>query len=392
MAPFATNPGDQFHSDTSSNIPYNDGMNLAAGTQDYADSSTSDIDSSPDIGTHSNFANQQDGPDSTYDTLDEANADPAPTNSEDDIDSDTSDVDSSPDQGIEGIFTSAQGTTLDTSYFALQEESIISDYGGETGSVFVTGALPDMASRDQFALYQAIFWNPTDDVYEISRVEFNYTGSLWLNAISQGSGLSSPTTEWSFIDDQVAYWAGSSSITVQPHTAYPFYVTGDSNKIRDSAFYVDIRITANSSTYTESYRTGQWNQDRPAAQLWLGSSPSSPTQIHTVTTGTQTTVYVSLEESAGDEEILSGGTLTIDVPSGFTGITSVGGTSWDTAAINGNQITVSNTATILGSHLTYAFTITSPSTPGLYKLDIAFDDGLNAHPIGNFTIHVTGTP
>jgi len=343
-----TNPGDQFHSNTNPDPSYFDGMNLAAGNQDFTDSSTSDIDGSSDIGTHSNFVNQQDGPDSTYDTLNEANADPAPTNSEDDIDSDTSDVDSPPDEGVEGTFANAQGTNLDSSYFALNEESIISAYGGETA------------------------------------------GSNWLKAIAQGSGLSSPTTEWSLTSSQVAYWAGSTPITVQPHTAHSFFVRGDSNRIR-SAFYIDIGITANSSTYTESYHTEQNNRDRPAAQLWLGSS-LPPTQIHSVSTGTQTTVYVSLEEDGDKADILSGGTLTIDVPAGFTGITDVGGTNWGTATINGNQITVSNTATIRNSFLTYAFTITSPSIPGLYKLDIAFDDGNDAHPIGNFTIHVTGVP
>ncbi|MGY5865825.1 MAG: hypothetical protein RTV41_14575, partial [Candidatus Thorarchaeota archaeon] len=365
-------------------------MTPALGIEDFVDSNLSDIDSSPDIGTHSNFASQQAGPDSTYDTLTEANGAPPPTNSENDIDSQTSDVDSTPDVGIEGTFTNAQGTTLDSSYFAIQEDSIISAYGGETGSVFVTGSVPDMADKDQFAFYQAIFWNPTDDVYDISRVEFNYTGSTWLNAIAQGSGSSSPTSEWYISNKQVAYWAGSSSITVQPHIAYSFYVRGDSNRIK-SEFYIDIRITANSSTYTESYHSQQNNKDRPAAQLWLGSS-LPPSQIHSVSTGTQTTVYVSLEEDGNKADILSGGTLTIDVPAGFTSITDVGGTNWGTATINGNQITVSNTAAILGSYLTYAFQITSPSTPGLYKLDVAFDDGNDAHPIGNFTIHVTGVP
>ena len=59
MAPIATNPGDQFNFNTNPNLPYYDGMNLAADNVNYADSSTSDIDSSPDIGNHSNFASQQ---------------------------------------------------------------------------------------------------------------------------------------------------------------------------------------------------------------------------------------------------------------------------------------------------------------------------------------------
>ncbi|MGD9382005.1 MAG: hypothetical protein PVI03_06125, partial [Candidatus Thorarchaeota archaeon] len=370
--------------------PLNRYQTSALGTEDYVDSNLSDIDSSPDIGTHSSFTSQQDGPDSIYDTLTESNGDPPPSNSEDDIDSATSDVDSTADVGIEGTFSNAQGSILDSSYFTIQEESITSPYGGETGSVFVTGSVPDMADKDQYAFYQAIFWNPTDDVYDISRVEFNYTGSSWLNGIQQGSGSSSPTSEWALSNKQVAYWAGSSPITVQPHTARSFYVRGDSNKI-NSEFYIDIRITANSSTYTESYHSQQVNGNRPAAQLWLGSS-LPPSQIHSVSTSTQTTVYVSLDEDANKADIQSGGTLTIDVPAGFTGITDVGGTNWGTATINGNRITVSNTAAVRNSYITYAFQITSPSTPGLYQLDVAFDDGSYAHPIGNFSIHVTGVP
>ncbi|MHA1905206.1 MAG: hypothetical protein ACW977_14730, partial [Candidatus Thorarchaeota archaeon] len=176
---------EQIPFDSETYTPLNRYMTSALGTEDYVDSNLSDIDSSPDIGTHSSFNSQQAGPDSTYDTLTEVNGDPPPTNSEDDIDSATSDVDSTTDVGIEGTFTNAQGSTLDSSYFTIQEESVISAYGGETGSVFVTGSVPDMAGKDQFAFYQAIFWNPTDDVYDISRVEFNYTGSSWLNAIAQ---------------------------------------------------------------------------------------------------------------------------------------------------------------------------------------------------------------
>jgi hypothetical protein len=47
---------------------------------DYVDNNTSNIDSSDDIGTHSAFAAQQVGPDSTYDTLTEANTSSILTN------------------------------------------------------------------------------------------------------------------------------------------------------------------------------------------------------------------------------------------------------------------------------------------------------------------------
>ena len=42
-------------------------------TSDFADNNTSDVDSSADKGTHSNFSAQQAGPDSTYDRLTEGN-------------------------------------------------------------------------------------------------------------------------------------------------------------------------------------------------------------------------------------------------------------------------------------------------------------------------------
>ncbi|MGY5881399.1 MAG: hypothetical protein RTV31_14200, partial [Candidatus Thorarchaeota archaeon] len=390
MTPMASNPGDISHANTDSNLIFFDERSLAESNEIYADSSSSDVDSSPDIGTHSSFASQTAGPDSTYDTLTEANGAPPPTNLEDDIDGYSSDIDSTPDQGIEGTFANAQGTAIDLNYFVLNEESVISAYGGETGGVFVTGSVPDMAGNDQYGYYQAIFWNPTDDVYQISRVEFSYTGSTWLKAISQGSGSSYPTSGWSLTSGQVAAWTGS-SITVQPHTASSFYVRGDSNKVRDASFYIDIGIIANSSTYTETYHTGQNNRERPSAALWLGSS-STPAQIHSVATSTTTTVYVSLVEDDGGDSIDASGTLTIDVPTGFTGFSDVGSTGWDTGSMTDNQITVSNTATVLGSYITYAFEIDSPSTPGLYRLDIAFNDDNYAYPIGNFTIHVTGTP
>ncbi|MBN2230047.1 MAG: hypothetical protein JW779_10715 [Candidatus Thorarchaeota archaeon] len=388
-APMILTTGEN-HQNWTSPQPINPGMAIASDEVDYVDIATSDIDSSPDIGSHSDFVNQQTGPDAVYDTLSEINADPAPTNTENDIDIEASNVDSSPDLGVEGIFANAQGTSLDSSYLGIQEESISQGYGGETGSVLVTGSIPDMADKDQFCLYQAIFWNPTDTIYQVSRVEFNYTGSQWLNAISQGSGVSYPISEWYLSNKQVAYWAGSSPINVQPHTVQSFYITGDSNRI-NSGFYIDIRITANSTTYIETYHSAQSNGNRPAAQLWLGST-TPPNQIHSISPSTQTTVYVSVEEAANKADILSGGTLTIDVPFGFTSIQDIGGTGWDSASIVGSQITVSNNVLIRASYLTYAFRITSPSTPGLYKLDVSFTDGLYAMPIGNFTIHVTGTP
>ncbi|MFX1368313.1 MAG: hypothetical protein ACFFAY_06935, partial [Promethearchaeota archaeon] len=100
-------------------VPYGGAM-PAADISNYVDS-ISNVDASADRGTHSAFADMQAGPDSTFDTLTEANTDPAPTNSHDDYDSNTSDVDSSADKGTESNPTNAQGTTLDSNYMTLQE-------------------------------------------------------------------------------------------------------------------------------------------------------------------------------------------------------------------------------------------------------------------------------
>jgi len=364
----------------------------AADLEEYVNTDSSDVDGSADIGAHSGFSDQQVGPDSAFDTLLEGNADPPPTDSEDDVDSNTSDIDSFPDIGSETFFTNAQGTALDSNYMTIEEVSAGLGYGGETGQPFVTGSVPDFADKDQYCRYQAVFWNPTDSTYEITRVEFNYTGGQWLNAIQQGSGSSDPTSEWLLTGKNVTYWSGAAPLYVRPHDIYPFHISGDSNRF-NAEFMIDVRITANGTTYSRSYHSEQTNGNSPGAQLWLGNS-LPPQQNHTIAPDEETTIYVSVEEDANRLAIDSGGTLTIDVPSEFSNIVDIGGLSWGTAVITGSRIEVGNTASIKGSFLTYAFNLTAPSTPGLYMLNVAFNGTAGgspwAHPIGNFTIRVTG--
>ncbi len=64
----------------------------AANTYDFVDNSMSNVDSSPDKGTHSNFTAQQYGPDLINDTLAEEDTKGYTLN--DWVDSNTSDVDS----------------------------------------------------------------------------------------------------------------------------------------------------------------------------------------------------------------------------------------------------------------------------------------------------------
>jgi len=91
-------------------------------TEDFVDA-ISNIDDSPDIGSHSNFTTQQYA-DSIYDTLTEG--DTSGENVENDIDNNTSDVDISVDKGTETSFSNAQGTTLDSNCMNITEYN----YGG----------------------------------------------------------------------------------------------------------------------------------------------------------------------------------------------------------------------------------------------------------------------
>ncbi|MFW9963547.1 MAG: hypothetical protein ACFFCX_08290 [Candidatus Sifarchaeia archaeon] len=96
--------------------------------EQFVDNNISDVDGLGSLGTHSNFVNQQSGPDAIYDQLTEENTNPITTNVEDDYDSYTGDVDSSPDVGLETNPTNAQGSSLDSQYMTLQEVDVGSPY------------------------------------------------------------------------------------------------------------------------------------------------------------------------------------------------------------------------------------------------------------------------
>ncbi|MFW9911921.1 MAG: hypothetical protein ACFFEU_05600, partial [Candidatus Thorarchaeota archaeon] len=101
---------------------------LASSVEQFAANNLSDMDGAGYLGSHSNFANQQSGPDAIYDTLAEENTAPITTDVEDDYDSYVSDADSSPDIGSEANPTNAQGTLLDSQYMVIQETDIGDPY------------------------------------------------------------------------------------------------------------------------------------------------------------------------------------------------------------------------------------------------------------------------
>ncbi|MHA2386460.1 MAG: hypothetical protein ACXAEE_09660, partial [Candidatus Thorarchaeota archaeon] len=136
---------------------------LASSLEQFVSNNLSDVDGLGSIGSHSNFGNQQLGPDATFDTLTEANTEPIMTDVEDDFDSYVSDVDSSPDIGVETNPTNAQGTSLDIQFMTIQETDVGDPYQSawlDTNSFDATysgittiGASPYLDAQDEPANY-----------------------------------------------------------------------------------------------------------------------------------------------------------------------------------------------------------------------------------------------
>lgn len=94
----------------------------------------SNVDSSSDKGTHSNFVNQQSGPDNVFDILTEGNYGAGLTNIVQYADSSSSDVDFSEDSGIETNFVNSQDYGPDNDFMTIQEENV-GGAGGEYPSI-----------------------------------------------------------------------------------------------------------------------------------------------------------------------------------------------------------------------------------------------------------------
>ena len=129
--------------------------------EDTVDNDTSDIDSSSDIGSSSNFTAQKYGPDSDFDTLSEAIQGGY---NEDYVDLDTSDVDSSPDKGTHSNFGNekASDSTYDTLTeidYSTSEWLNVNGFDSTYTQWLTVGTSPYLDAQDQ----------PTNYVYETKK-------------------------------------------------------------------------------------------------------------------------------------------------------------------------------------------------------------------------------
>ncbi len=266
-------------------------------------------------------------------------------------------------------------------------QTILSVYRG-VKSVQVTGSVPNEMDSSQFGYFGAVFWNPTSDVYRITRLEFNASSATnrVFRGITQGRGYSYPASGWGLnVDRKTVYL--TTPIIVQPHTALEFYLLIRGNK-ETEAFQVDIRVTANNTEYYKSYQTRQVNGDIPFSVLWMGTGPS-PHFLVSARRGQETTFYLSLQEASDNGAINGNGKLTIQLPMEFANIKDAGGTGWGLATISGNRIEVNNIGLVRGAYITYSFQAVAPAYKGLYMIDVSFSGGPNEHPFANFSVVVT---
>jgi len=140
---------------------------LDPGTDDFVDNNSSDVDSSPGSGSHSNFTNEQHGPDFKYDVLTEKFYDRYFTNVQDYVDNNVSNVDGFPSMGSHSNFT-AEKYGPDSIYDILRERYLgpgvnINDYV-DNNSSDVDGS-PSIGIHSNFTAMQ---YGP-DAIYDILR-------------------------------------------------------------------------------------------------------------------------------------------------------------------------------------------------------------------------------
>ena len=254
-------------------------------------------------------------------------------------------------------------------------------------AVQVTGSIPNEMDGRQLGFFGGVFWNPTDSVYQITRIEFDASSenTQVFGGISQGSGLSYPMSGWRLAGSRRVFLP--TMINVQPHSVLEFYVKIEGNSI-EATFQIDVKVTANGTVYHQPYQTRQSSGDAPLSVLWLGSGPS-PQFSTTATTGQESTFYISLQEDSNGTAIEANGKLTIQLPLEFANIQDIGGPGWAAATIMGNVIEVNNALSVRESYLTYAFKATAPNYEGLYFCNAAFKGAPNERPIANFSVSVT---
>ncbi|RLC66535.1 MAG: hypothetical protein DRH97_06290, partial [Chloroflexi bacterium] len=305
---------------------------------------------------------------------------------EDEVDNDASDVDGSADKGTHSNFASQQ-TGPDSIYDTLTEENTLTPTGVLEISLY--SAVPIPFDKDKEGQWAAIIFNPTGQNLDVTYIEFGNNGTAGdpFNNLQQGAGLSYPTSGWSVNGDKERVsWSGSQ--TVEPHSAMAFWVHAKSNK-KTMSQPAHILATINGTNYWDTGWIDELNGNLELASVAMEEGGSYPVYNVTVDQGEEHTYSISLEEDGDKAAIPSCVTLTIEVPTGFTNIEDIGGTGWGSANIVGNTIQVDTTQSVQNSRITYQFNATAPSpyaSTSLYMMNCSMsgDSAVGGHTIDAF--------
>jgi hypothetical protein len=252
---------------------------------DFVDINTSDMDSSPDKGTQSNFTAQQSAPDSIYDTLTEVNTGGGLSN-----------VTLINGESFEGSTFPPTGWSASTSYWSRTSSQ---HYDGSYSAGFAGGsghtgylATSSLDCSDANAIYVDFWYKDTGCESGELLLQF-YNGSQWVTTPIIDLGA---TTSTAWIHQQVKITKITDSQYFQ--SQFRVRIIASTNQWDDDA-YVDL-VTVKKEVTTASYQLDleeQWtnvNYTSPNQDLCIkaGSLGSEPLMVDVWNSGTGTWVNV----------------------------------------------------------------------------------------------------
>ena len=227
--------------------------NVTASTYDFVDSSTSNVDSSANIGTHSNFTAQQAGPDLINDTLTEADTKGYTLN--DWVDSNTSDVDSHTGHGISSNFTAQKYTdTINDTLTENQTNAASTSFGNPTqsGSSYTSIGANRMYGQSftsgstAATVTQIVFYGRSSyGTINAKAVITDSSGYILTNGVSNLLGITS-TAGWKTL-------TFATPPTISPSTSYTLMIVAASSSVR--IYYSSTTGGSEKIDTTNSYTT-----------------------------------------------------------------------------------------------------------------------------------------
>jgi hypothetical protein len=225
----------------------------AANTYDFVDNSMSNVDSSPDKGTHSNFTAQQYGPDLINDTLTEADTKGYTLN--DWVNSNTSNVDSQTGHGTSSNFTAQRYTDMITDTLTEDQTNAASTSFGnptQSGSSYTSIGANQMygqsftSGSSAATVTQIVFYGRSSyGTINSKAVITNSSGYILTNGVSNLLGITS-TAGWKTL-------TFATPPTISPSTSYTLMIVAASASVR--IYYTSTTGGSEKIDTTNSYTT-----------------------------------------------------------------------------------------------------------------------------------------